>query len=65
MSKHELYEVGLELRIKKLEYVLRDVTEMYQELVDDAGGCDHSVGICWCEDYALIRRAKEVLDVSD
>ena len=65
MSKHELWEIFNEVRIEELESVLRDITKVYQELVGDAGGCDHSVGICWCEDYALIRRAKEVLDVSD
>lgn len=51
----------LAARILELESVLREMTGVYKELVDDAGGCDHSVGICWCTDYWLIERAEKVL----
>lgn len=52
----------LNKEIVELKSVLREITEVYKELVDDAGGCDHSVGICWCDDYWLIERANKVLN---
>ena len=52
-----------ELReIDELKSILREMTSVYKELVADAGGCDHSVGFCWCSDYWLIERAKKVLN---
>lgn len=48
-------------KIVELQEVLKEMTVLYKELVEDAGGCDHSVGICWCADFWLIERAKKVL----
>lgn len=52
----------LNKEIDELKSVLREITTVYKELVDDAGGCDHSVGICWCADHWLIERAEKVLE---
>lgn len=30
------------------------VEKWMKEMIEDAGGCDHSVGICWCGDYRLL-----------
>lgn len=51
----------LNKEVDELKSILREMTDVYRELVDDAGGCDHSVGICWCDDYWLIERAEKAL----
>lgn len=33
--------------------LLSDLAEFVLEAIRDAGGCDHSVGICWCETERL------------
>jgi len=48
-------------QINELKSVLREITMVYKDLVDDSGGGDHSVGICWCADYEKIARAKRLL----
>lgn len=62
-DKANRYEIRLEERVKELGSVLRDVTKLCKELVDETGGCDHSVGICWCAAFDLIARAEKILGV--
>jgi hypothetical protein len=46
------------------------VLDAFDELLTDAGGCDHGVGICMCADvvksenlHAALRRIRAALDV--
>lgn len=43
----------LELLIKAADYI--------EEFIECAGGCDHSVGICACEDYALLEAMRDLI----
>lgn len=56
------YEESLAEKLKECLDLLKEMTEVYSDLVEDGGGCDHSVNICWCHDHELIHRAKELLD---
>jgi hypothetical protein len=48
-------------RIEELEHALRRVLPLFESYVNDMGTCDHSVGICLCEDYAALDELKRVL----
>lgn len=35
----------------------KELRDALQEIVAEAGGCDHDVDICWCLAFALLRHA--------
>lgn len=40
---------------------LRELLNLYRDWLEDAGGCDHSVGICYCSDWELVEAIKPSL----
>lgn len=50
---------------KQLRQSLKECRDLVARYVKDLGGCDHSVGICACADYAVIERADEALKQSE
>jgi len=49
---------GKDAYIGELIELIRWLSHALESVVED---CDHSVGICWCEEKRLIDEAKEVL----
>ena len=45
--------------------IFKKLTSNLKESLEDAGGCDHSVGICYCQDIQLIEDANNILDLRE
>lgn len=46
-----------EITYSKLSCLAHDLDRAFyavQEFLDETGGCDHSVGICYCDEYRLL-----------
>ncbi len=41
--------------------VVKDLRKRHAQTVKEAGGCDHSVGICWCDDIRALDAADTAL----
>lgn len=54
---------SLARELEQAKAVLERVLPLYQSFVDDSGGCDHSVGICMCEDFAVLSDIRAALKV--
>jgi len=63
------YLIGMEAvnvarAINSHDALVAALTELHARLkttIDENGGCDHSVGICWCEEVREIDRAEAAL----
>ena len=51
----------LEKQRDELLAALKDCVDLLDGYFKEVGGCDHSVGICMCSDFAVNARAKEVI----
>jgi len=40
---------------------LEQTRKYLQRLVESGGGCDHSVGICWCEEQRALDSASDAI----
>jgi hypothetical protein len=49
-------------REQRLEKILREMAPLFRSYLEDAGGCDHSVGICACKDEKILMQAEEILN---
>ena len=50
-----------EARVKELAGALQVITDLLSKTVKDFGGCDHSVGVCMCEEIRACDNANNVL----
>lgn len=62
LMKPSAYD-SLARELEQAKAVLERVLPLYQSFVDDSGGCDHSVGICMCEDFAVLSDIRAALKV--
>lgn len=46
---------------EQMREALKQTTELLAEYLRDAGGCDHSVGICYCNDFRVLEEAQAAL----
>jgi len=42
--------------------VIKALVEIVQDYHKDAGGCDHSVGICFCGEYRILDYAEDIIN---
>jgi hypothetical protein len=49
-------------RIEQLETAAKPSLELLKEYFKEIGGCDHSVGLCMCEDIRVADRLQEALE---
>lgn len=47
--------------LERMRGALRDLHARHSRTLKEAGGCDHSVGICWCEDIRALDDAAALL----
>lgn len=48
---------AIETQRDELLAALKEATELLVEYVAEVGGCDHSVGICYCGDHSTLAKA--------
>lgn len=54
-----------EFRCEELSGALQVITDLLSKTVKDFGGCDHSVGVCMCEEIRACDNAAEVFAASE
>ena len=54
-------EKAEELLNEELKNVCKLLLTEVEEVLKDSGGCDHSVGVCWCDTTSLVDRSSSVL----
>ena len=44
-----------------LKESLKPALSLLREYIQSSGGCDHSVGICYCEDIRILEEAEKAV----
>lgn len=53
-------EKASELLDEELKEVCKLLLAEVKDVLEDSGGCDHSVGVCWCDTVRIVDRASSV-----
>jgi hypothetical protein len=55
-------EWAMKERLDALVEAARPVVTEMRSFIKDGGGCDHSVGICWCDSVRMVDALDEAIN---